>query len=765
MDSGSVNEGFDSSDSSEVSKQSLCVTVHFNDDLIKNDPKASHRVEWKNLGFEIRKKNFEFKPPLQVKLSSEKKLILQPQTGCINSGEMTALMGPSGAGKTTLLNAITGKCDPKYVTGEINFVSSEQKGEKSFLKMSYVPQTDYLHQDFSIRETLTFAYKFNMIPEKGGLKENDMKMKVEKLALDINLLEALDTKISNCSGGQVKRVSVAIELISNPNILILDEPTTGLDSMNAAAMITTIKKLLSQQSNFYDNENYVPPAVICAIHQPSIEVFKLFDQIYVLANGGKNIFSGNPSKVPEMLAMNNVPLTTSANPADFLLMLCQSGMEIKTMISELPKSSLQVRRKSISMAKEETNKIRNRSNLLSTMTILLQRQLKMLRYNPWPILIRFFFCILSTILLKSMFDHPVGSHKGCYTEILGWDEETSNDTLTVKLFSSNFEKKYDDSLRRATYVLDNVGYLILSSSFIIIVHSFMALVEVPGEIKIIMKEVSNNWYSINAHLTTKIMVSFFIIIFHVSIFVGYMSYMSSQELDLEKYLLITASWILLAYISELTGLIIGVLFHSDLVVAVLLQVYGIFPLILFSGYMVKPITIPSILAKVTYVSQLKHVFYAMMITVYGRGRCQSSNPDDFTFSQYLKLTPIQLTGRVMESNNITHETSDLISPVLGLPDNICLAQVINATRDYLSIKPDNETPNGTDYETSNGTDYEMPSEDGIVQDTPDGLSFPLSFFGINEDDLALCYYSLVTLFALYLFLCYLSFRRAVRINF
>ena len=318
------------------------------------------------------------------------------------------------------------------------------------------------------------------------------------------------------------------------------------------------------------------------------------------------------------------------------------------------------------------------------------------------------------------------------------------------------EPMYEESMRRITHVLDNVGYLLFSPTFIIIVHSFMALVETPSEIKIIMKEVSNNWYSVNTYITAKMSVSFFIVTLHISFFVWFMAFMSSQDLDLERFLLITVSWILLAWISELTGLMIGVAFHSDLVVAVLIQVYAIFPLILFSGFFVKPASIPFVLEKVTYVSQLKHVFYATMITVYGKGRCSSRNENDLTFSDFLKSPPIQTIGRFMETNNITHEASNLVSPVLGLPDNICLAQVINATREYLSIPWKFIGTNGT--VTNDTIDYEYSMEESsepIIEREP---SFPLSMFGIEEEDLPLCYYSLVTIFSIYLFLTFMTFR-------
>lgn len=781
------NKGFYSSvevlDPLRMDKRKVSSEIILNVKNIENEASGSpsHRIEWRNLQFDVRKKNLQFKSVTNIKLVPFERQILQPQTGCIKSGEMTALMGPSGAGKTTLLNAITGKCDSRYVTGDINFVTSTAQGNnKRLLKLSYVPQKDFLFQEFTIRETLTFAYKFNSISAKENLSGHEIKMKVEKLALDINLTVALDTKVSECSGGQVKRVSVAIELISNPNILILDEPTTGLDSVNASVIITVIKNLLAKKSNFdNNNENYTPPAVICAIHQPSIEVFNLFDQIYVLADGGKNIYSGHPSKVPEMLAANDVIITVTANPADFLLMLCQSKKEIKTVTSTIEANEDEIVTK-ISSAKKETDRSYGGVNFFSTVGILLQRQIKMVRYNPWPIIIRSLFCIISTVCMNSMYDHVIGSHSGCYNEMFGFNDPPSNESLAVRLTSSNFERIYYSSLRNMSQVLDNVGFLLISTMFIVVVHCFMTLVEIPAEIKIISKEVANHWYSINSYITARLLVTFVVIICHISFFTWFMMTVTSQILDWERYLLITGTWILLAWISELTGFTIGTFFHTDLITAVLMQIVAMFPLFLFSGFFVKPTAIPAAVKPLTYISQMKHVFEAMVIILYGKGRCSPASENELTFTQFLKLSPLKMLGRFMKSNNITHEASSIMSPMLQLSDNVCLAQVINATRSIADTEIEMSVPIDShenitehfsyDYDESYNSARTSKVVDEIVSvaekvSAPEDLALPLSMFGISEDDLQRCYLSLVILLLMYIILMFLTLRRIVKVNF
>lgn len=751
---------------------------------------AGHRIEWRDLSFEIDKRVVGYEAPFKVTFNHLHKQILQPQSGCIYSGQMTALMGPSGSGKTTLLNCITGRITGKGVlSGQVNYVvknTSGRKGDK-LLKLSYVPQKDHLYQDFTIRETLKYAYKFTDISNNKRTDDQSIKSRLEKLASDLNLLSALDTKISKCSGGQVKRVSVAVELVSSPNILILDEPTTGLDSMNASTIISVIKDLLSRRRLSYvntgdhddvNNNDLVVPAVICAIHQPSVEVFNLFDSIYVLSEGGNNIFSGPPSNVPKMLAMNNINLGENAtNPADFLLMLCQSKEKIKKLTAPLceeSKDGNEIMIVSLEEAKRQTDQSYSNSHFFKSVGHLLSRNIKLLRYNPSPILIRSLFCIISSMIMNGMYDHAIGSHDGCYDEVFGFSSGSSgNQSFSQLLLTNSASKSFHASLKRAGQILDNVSFLLISTMFILEIHSLMTVIEVPTEIKIISKEVANHWYSINSYITSRLLITFIAMFVHISLFAGFAMLITSQLLEWNRYLYLATVWVILAWISELTGFIFGVLFHNNLTSAILVTISHSFPVVFFGGFFVKSSNTPIYFLPFTWVSHMRHVFEALMITTYGLGRCKDNRDSaKFSFAELLESSPMQLVSKVFEINNITHEASRYISPLLGLPDDFCIAQIINGTRDYLGLPspyPAYNAINTTDYNYDDDagdmvTDLvEEPTAKSSLSSTD--ISFPLSLFGIEEKNFERCFYSLFIILIIYKVITLFVLRRLVRVTF
>lgn len=720
--------------------------------IIDDTPVTSNRFEWKNLKYSIKMDGFRLKSLLERNIGSTNKVILNQQSGNIKSGEITALMGPSGVGKTTLLNIITGNCNPDCVSGSLKFIAHDGR---DMPKISYVPQAHPLQQDFSLRETFLFAFKFQLISMGMNLTKRVIESRIEALATDLAIFDALDTKVSLCSGGEIKRACVAVELISEPDILIIDEPTTGLDSMTAIKMMSLFQRMLKAGT---DRCNYrhihTPPAILCSIHQPSSELFHMFDLVYVLGNGGYNIFSGRPSDVPRFLSMNDIAINNNGNPADYLLTLSHRSSKItpiKTEQVEENEGNDQFAR--LLPYAKNGRKMSSTTCFIPTLLVLLQRQVSMLKHNPRPVIGRFLFCIFSTILLRVMYNHSIGSHSGCFSEIYNLNhKDTSPEPIAYRLLSSNIERLYFESFERMKQVLDNVGYFLISATFVKIAHAFMSLAEVQKEIEIVEKEVSNDWYSINAHLTAKLTVVFLTTIVLMSIYILFMIAISDQLIDIQEIVLLILCWILHASMAEMTGLIVGVLCSRQSVIAALILVSVIFPHVLFAGFIIKPSSIPRMIGKLAYLSEARHLFHASMVIFYGRGRCEPVNHNQLTFPEYLSITPLNMIGHIIQENNITHEISNILSPYLGLPDDVCIAQVINATRDYFALQTDGGI-----------SDYEDDTED--IVPTRENLSFALSMFEVDERNVSINYASLFLLFSIYVMICYKSFQRNFRRNF
>ncbi|KAL3266171.1 hypothetical protein HHI36_010355 [Cryptolaemus montrouzieri] len=233
-----------------------------------------------------------------------KKHVIKGVSGCFKAGEMTAIMGPSGAGKSSLLNILTGF---REAEGTIRCTGPLQnrRGAKQHSKYScYILQDDSLDPLFTVEETMKIAAELKLGRK---VSEKAKQFLIEDILEALLLIPCRNTRCQMISGGQKKRLSVALELIGNPSVLFLDEPTTGLDSSSSKQVITVLKTLVQQGRN-----------IICTIHQPSASLFELFDFVYVMAEG-KCIYQGSSTNVVSYLASFDLNCPKYHNPADYLL--------------------------------------------------------------------------------------------------------------------------------------------------------------------------------------------------------------------------------------------------------------------------------------------------------------------------------------------------------------------------------------------------------------------------------------------------------------
>jgi ABC-type multidrug transport system ATPase subunit len=209
---------------------------------------------------------------------------LHPFTFEAESGQLVGILGGSGVGKSTLINLLNGSLKP--AEGSVIVNGYDIHLEKEHLKgvIGYVPQDDLLIEDLTVYQNLYFSAKFCF----SNYTEDVINKVVEETMKDFDLFEAKDLKVGNplmkfISGGQRKRLNIAMELLREPAILFVDEPTSGLSSFDSDRIVLILKK-----------QTFKGKLVIVNIHQPSSDTFKLFDIIVVLDQGGRVIFQGNP---------------------------------------------------------------------------------------------------------------------------------------------------------------------------------------------------------------------------------------------------------------------------------------------------------------------------------------------------------------------------------------------------------------------------------------------------------------------------------------
>jgi len=200
------------------------------------------------------------------------------------SGRMIAIMGGSGAGKSTLLNVLNGVEVPSSGQVLINGIDIHKDKEQAEGIIGFVPQDDLLMDDLTVFQNLYYAAKLCF----GNFSDDKISEMCVNLLGDIGLQEAKDLKVGSplekvISGGQRKRLNIALELIREPSVLFLDEPTSGLSSRDSENIMDLLKELALKGKLIY-----------VVIHQPSSDIFKMFDKLIILDVGGYIIYNGNP---------------------------------------------------------------------------------------------------------------------------------------------------------------------------------------------------------------------------------------------------------------------------------------------------------------------------------------------------------------------------------------------------------------------------------------------------------------------------------------
>jgi ABC-type multidrug transport system ATPase subunit len=199
-------------------------------------------------------------------------------------GKLIGLMGASGSGKSTLLNVLNGTEKPSSGRVLINGIDIHVQPYKVHGIIGYIPQDDLLIEDLTVYENLYYAARLCF----GHYSENDTHKLVEQVLLNLGLTEIRNLKVGSplqktISGGQRKRLNIGLELLREPAVLFVDEPTSGLSSRDSENIMDLLKELSLRGK-----------MVFVVIHQPSSDIFKMFDTLIIMDSGGFQIYYGNP---------------------------------------------------------------------------------------------------------------------------------------------------------------------------------------------------------------------------------------------------------------------------------------------------------------------------------------------------------------------------------------------------------------------------------------------------------------------------------------
>ncbi|XP_068626240.1 protein white-like isoform X1 [Battus philenor] len=230
-----------------------------------------------------------------------KTLILNCVNDCIRSGEFLAILGPSGAGKTTYLISLAGKC--ALPSEGIVTINGQNVRDMPSGVVEILPQFDVFMDCLSVKEHLVFMTEMKI--GKSNVTGNGTVLKTIISTLKLDGHE--NSFIHTLSGGERRLLSLATALLSNPQILICDEPTTGLDSYNASLVVGLLKGLARGGK-----------IVICSVHQPSSDLFKEFNSITLMSEG-KLLFHGTHDACRVLFESINLRCPKNYNPAEFYI--------------------------------------------------------------------------------------------------------------------------------------------------------------------------------------------------------------------------------------------------------------------------------------------------------------------------------------------------------------------------------------------------------------------------------------------------------------
>ncbi|XP_078047226.1 protein scarlet-like isoform X2 [Augochlora pura] len=250
-----------------------------------------------------------------------RKQLIYNARGTAKPGDLTAIIGSSGAGKSSLMTALAFRNGPEaLVHGDVRANGVPVDSSYMMANSGYMHQEDMFVETMTVIEHLWFMARMKL---DGRTRISEIRNKIDRLLENVGLNERRDVKIGNgiddkvLSGGEKKRLAFVTELLIDPKILFLDEPTTGQDSHSANSLISQLKYFAIKGRN----------TVLCTIHQPSSAIFDSFDRIILIADG-RLVFAGRTEQALQFFQSQGYVCPRNYNPADFLIATVAAGSKI-----------------------------------------------------------------------------------------------------------------------------------------------------------------------------------------------------------------------------------------------------------------------------------------------------------------------------------------------------------------------------------------------------------------------------------------------------
>ncbi|XP_076170303.1 ATP-binding cassette sub-family G member 1 isoform X1 [Ptiloglossa arizonensis] len=528
-------------------------------------------------------------------LSRERAELLKNLSGEFRAGELTAIMGLSGAGKSTLMDVLSG-FTTAGVTGNI-MVNSTVRNVTEFRRLSaYIMQNDNLQPLLTVQEAMNVAAELKLT-----VSHRQKRQKIDQILVTMSLDTCRYTRTGQLSGGERKRLAIALELINSPPILFLDEPTSGLDSVTSKYCITLLKQLAKAGQT-----------IVCSIHQPSASLLNMIDHLYVMADGSC-VYSGSTQNLVPYLSSLGLQCPTHYNPADYLMEICNGdyGRHVSKLVDAIENGKNNAWRSTSNVTtvncQEEVialnvtasfQALRQRSPVEVDPALAKRKGTSDYATNFWKQMI---------ILLKR------NAIRLSRDKVLTFTRLSMHFIIALLVGTIYFRIGQD-----AVYVLDNFNLLFFNIMFLMFSAFSATVTTFPSELPIITREHFNRWYKLHSFYLANKLADLPIQFAAISMYILIVYYMSDQLLELRRFCLYTLMCFAISMVAQTFGLLVGT--GMKVQHGMIFGPLTILPFLIFSGFFVQFRDAHPYLRWLFHLSFLKYGFEGVMVAMYGYNR-------------------------------------------------------------------------------------------------------------------------------------------------